>query len=390
MARRAFPGVATIEHRFEAPLDHADPEGERIALFARELRAARAADETRPYLLFFNGGPGHPNQRPASAGIWSDALKEFHVLLLDQRGTGLSTPQNAETLPARGDAAAQAHHLTHFRADNIVRDAELLRTRLELDRWSVLGQSYGGFCVTTYLSLAPDALREAFITGGLPPVGRSAEEVYRKLMPRLLRRQEAYFARYPEDRGRWEKVPQRWLRTVARGVGMAEGFEQLHHLVEYAGVSATVFEELARREATMATHPLYALLHEAVYAEGEATRWAAERVVDEHGGLLLPGEMIFRWMFEDDPGLAPLAEVADLLAEKDDWPALYDAERLRATDVPVFAAVYLDDIYVDADFSLATAELIGARTWVTNEHQHDGLRQGDVLGRLLKMARGEA
>ncbi len=141
----------------------------------------------------------------------------------------------------------------------------------------------------------------------------------------------------------------------------------------------------------MNAFPLYALLHEAIYAEGEATRWAAQRVVEEVGAPELPGEMIFPWMFEDDPALRPLAEVAELLAAKDDWPALYDVDRLRRNEVPVVAAVYLDDVYVDAELSLATADLIrGTRTWVTNELQHDGVREEGTFARLLAMLRGEA
>jgi len=79
------------------------------------------------------------------------------VLLLDQRGTGRSTPATRQTLPARGDATAQAEYLSHFRADSIVRDSELIRRRLlgDNERWSVLGQSFGGFCAVTYLSSHP-------------------------------------------------------------------------------------------------------------------------------------------------------------------------------------------------------------------------------------------
>lgn len=41
-------------------------------------------------------------------------------------------------------------------------------------------------------------------------------------------------------------------------------------------------------------------------------------------------------------------------------------------------------MYVDAGLSLETAAAVGnVRTWVTNEHEHDGLRTGDVLDRLL-------
>src|SRR5687768_10313673 len=171
MQRRvSLPGAILIEHRFDVPLDHADPGGERIEVFVREARSPRYADDERPYLLVLNGGPGFPNYRPTGADGWvGTALDAFHVLLLDQRGTGLSTPANAQTVPARGDARAQADYLAHFRADAIVRDAEVIRERLGIERWSVLGQSYGGFVATTYLSFAPDALREVFVTGGLPP-----------------------------------------------------------------------------------------------------------------------------------------------------------------------------------------------------------------------------
>ncbi|HEX8121109.1 MAG TPA: alpha/beta fold hydrolase [Solirubrobacteraceae bacterium] len=391
MPRRAFPGLVTIEHRIDVPLCHDEPDGDRIWLFAREVRAARAADEERPYLLFLNGGPGMACMRPTGASGWlGEALGEFHVVLLDQRGTGLSTPADAQTLPQRGDAAAQAAYLEHFRADSIVRDAEVVRERLGSGPWSILGQSYGGFCATTYLSSAPEGLREVFVTGGLPPVGRGVDEVYRALIARLVRRQELYFDRYPEDRERWAEVHDRWLRTAARDIGMSSGPEQLHYLIEH-GADSMAFAEHARREASLAAAPLYAVLHEAIYAEHEATRWSAERMVAEHGGLVLPGEMIFPSMFEDDPGLRPLAEVAEILAAKEDWPALYDVDRLRANEVPVVAAVYLDDIYVDATFSVETAELIrGARAWVTNEHQHNGLHAGDVFSRLLAMRRGEA
>jgi hypothetical protein len=61
--------------------------------------------------------------------------------------------------------------------------------------------------------------------------------------------------------------------------------------------------------------------------------------------------------------------------------------------VPVAAAVYYDDIYVDREFSVRTATAIrGLRTWVTSEYEHDGLRvsSGAVLDRLIAMCRGNA
>ena len=81
-----------------------------------------------------------------------------------------------------------------------------------------------------------------------------------------------------------------------------------------------------------------------------------------------------------------------LRAERDDWPPLYDPTRLAANDVPVAAAVYYDDMYVDREFSMQTAQAIrGLRTWVTSEYEHDGLRvsNGTVLNHLIELCRGD-
>ena len=72
---------------------------------------------------------------------------------------------------------AIADYLKFFRADAIVRDAEAIRHELVGDGepWTILGQSYGGFCALTYLSMAPHALAGAIITGGLPSVTYRSE-----------------------------------------------------------------------------------------------------------------------------------------------------------------------------------------------------------------------
>ncbi len=145
------------------------------------------------------------------------------------------------------------------------------------------------------------------------------------------------------------------------------------------------------------------MLHEACYAQGFATsgprsgsgpssrRSTRPGRVDGDAPLLFTGEMIYPWMFEADPVLQPLGEAAELLAERDSWPLLYDPIRLGANEVPVAAAVYFDDMYVTGTISLRTAVSIrGLRPWVTNEYEHDGLRvsRGAVLDRLIEMARG--
>src|SRR6266436_6660524 len=137
-----IPGAILTEREHTVPLCHGAPDGRMLTVFTREVAAPDG--DGRPYLLFLQGGPGFEAARPTSppSGWIKRALADYRVLLLDQRGTGRSTPVGAE-IPG-GSPAAQAEYLTHFRADSIVRDAESIRAALGVERWSVLGQSFGG------------------------------------------------------------------------------------------------------------------------------------------------------------------------------------------------------------------------------------------------------
>jgi len=422
-------GIVLTDHTFEVPLDHADPGGAQIEVFAREVVATeRAADspaDSLPWLIFLQGGPGRPSPRPNGRDGWLDrALREYRVLLLDQRGTGRSTPANRLTLARLGGPQAQARYLAHFRADSIVADAELIRRRLTGGRlWSVLGQSFGGFCTVSYLSLAPEGIAEAFITGGLPGLATTADEVYLATYPLVAAKNQAHYEQYPGDVERVRRVARRLADTdvllpsgasltvaacqsLGLQLGASTGSQLLHYLIEDAFDGDEIGDDFRYRVDALLTcsgGPLYALLHEASYAQGSATRWAAQRVRADFGSfcaetalagtdpVLFTGEMIYPWMFQTDPVLRPLAEAADILAGYDAWPPLYDQDRLSTNEVPVAAAIYYDDMYVPQQFSVRTAAQIrGLKRWVTNEYEHDGLRvsNGAVLDRLIGMVRG--
>ncbi|MGN3954035.1 alpha/beta fold hydrolase [Streptomyces sp. WAC8370] len=425
------PGVVLTDRRFTVPLDHADPTGETIELYAREAVASDKADKNLPWLLYLQGGPGGKANRFVGRPAWfGRALEEYRVLLLDQRGTGASTPANRQTLPLRGGPAEQADYLAHFRADSIVRDCEAIRPQVTGGApWTVLGQSFGGFCTVTYLSLAPEGLDTALITGGLPSLDAHADDVYRAAYPRVERKVAAHYARYPQDVERARRIADHLLthdvvlpngyrltveafQSLGIMLGSGEGSHQLHFLLEDAFVRtpgghelSDAFQEQAQGLLSYAGRPLYALVHEAIYGQdARPTAWSAERVRAEFPRfdaakslagdepLLFTGETIHPWMFDCDPALRPLRETADLLAARTDWTQLYDAARLAANEVPAAAAVYHDDMYVDTAHALTTAPAIrGLRTWVTDEFEHDGVRTGGprVLDRLLALARDE-
>ena len=399
-------GVVSTEHELDVPLDHLSPDGRTITIFARVFSADD--DRDRPYLVFFQGGPGSeaPRPTPPVSGWQERALKDYDLVLLDQRGTGRSTPVGA--LPGMSPQE-QADYLTHHRADAIVRDVEALRQHLGVDRWSVLGQSFGGFCVTCYLSQAPEGLREAYITAGLPPVGRPTEDVYRTTYEILRGRLEQYYARYPDDRDRvrqivrfvesndvrlpsGDRLTARRMRHLGNRLGMSTGADSLHYALERPPDSPGFLHDVADPMG-FTRNPLYAIVHEACYADGCTTAWASERVMPgdfRDDPTLLWGEMLYPWVFEDYGALHPLQEAADLLAQHQ-WPALYDADVLAANEVPGAAAIWVHDMYVPRVFSEETAARIkGLRPWITSEFEHDGLRKdgGRVLGRLIDLAHG--
>jgi pimeloyl-ACP methyl ester carboxylesterase len=426
------PGVVLTDRRLTVPLDHDDPAGETIELYAREVVASDKAEDDLPWLLYLQGGPGFGANRFIGKQAWlGRALEEYRVLLLDQRGTGASTPANRQTLPLRGGPRAQADYLTHFRADSIVRDCEAIRPQLTGGApWTVLGQSFGGFCTVNYLSTAPEGLRAALITGGLPSLDAHADDVYRAAYPRIERKVAAHYARYPQDVERARRIAEYLLQhepvlnggykltveafpSLGRLLGSGEGSHRLHFLLENAFVRtpqgfalSDAFQEEAQSLLSYASHPLYALVHESIYGQDDrSTAWSAERVRAEFpqfdaakaltgaGPVLFTGESVHPWMFDTDPALRPLREAADLLAERTDWGPLYDRVRLAANEVPVAAAVYHDDMYVDTGHALETAHAIrGLRTWVTDEFEHDGVRAGGprVLDRLIALTRDEA
>jgi pimeloyl-ACP methyl ester carboxylesterase len=403
-----IPGAVVTEREHAVPLDHANPAAGTIGVFTREVALPDRLD--RPYLVFLQGGPGFEATRPTSppSGWMRRALAEYRVLLLDQRGTGRSTPVGP--LIPGGTPEDQARYLAHFRADAIVRDCEAIREELGSPPWTVLGQSFGGFTTLTYLSFAPDGLREALITGGLTPVGRSVDDIYGATYSQVLAANRRYFDRYPDDRARVQQIHERLdaedvrlpggdrltsrrFRQLGMWLGDSAGFEQLHHVLELPFGSPAFLHDVAGA-VKWERNPLYATLHESSYADGVATRWSADRLLPDEvvTTRAFTAEHVYPWMWEDYSGLLGHREAAAILAEHP-WPALYDADRLRRNEVPVAATIYTNDVYVERAFAVETAALVAnLRAWETNEYEHNGLRaDGErIVGRLIDMVKGRA
>ncbi|XP_020399214.1 uncharacterized protein [Zea mays] len=403
----AVPGLSLRDHRFAVPLDHSSPErGDTITVFAREVVAAGKEYISLPYLLYLQGGPGFESPRPTEAGGWlKKACEDHRVVLLDQRGTGLSTPLTPSSLSQIKSPA---------------------------------NQSYGGFCAVTYLSFAPEGLKSVLLTGGLPPLGEpcTADTVYRACFKQVQQQNEKYYKRYPQDiqvvhevirylsesEGGGVLLPSggrltpKMLQCLGlSGLGFGGGFERLHYLLErvwdpvlVAGAKKRIsyyFLKEFEMWLDFDQNPLYALLHESIYCEGSSSKWSAEKIHGEYGSLFDPikateegravyftGEMVFPCMFDDIPALRDLKEAACLLAEKEDWPPLYDVSVLNNNKVPVAAAVYYEDMFVNFNIAKETAsQIAGIRLWVTNEYMHSGIRDGGshVFEYLMALLNGK-
>ncbi|KAK6140802.1 hypothetical protein DH2020_025456 [Rehmannia glutinosa] len=387
-----------------------------------------------PFLLYLQGGPA-------------------------QRGTGLSTPLTSSSMSQFNSAEELADYLKHFRADSIVNDAEFIRKRLVRfqaldsvgtgckDSFSDVNvfmfghtmvvtlvslQSYGGFCAVTYLSFAPQGLKQVLLTGGIPPIGSgcTADAVYRACFEQVMHQNGKYYRRFPQDieivhevvkylaeaEGGGVPLPSGGILTP-RGLqllglsalGSSTGFERLHYMFERAwdpilvpGAPkriSYVFLNAYERWLDFDTNPLYALMHESIYCQGASSSWSAHRIraenenqfdaikaVNEGRPVLFTGEMIFPWLFDEIHALRPFKDAAHLLAEKNDWPPLYDVTSLRNNKF------YYEDVYVNFKLVMETASKIaGIRLWITNEYMHSGLRDaGDqVLDHLLGMLNGK-
>jgi proline iminopeptidase len=180
---------------------------------------------------------------------------------------------------------------------------------------------------------------------------------------------------------------------------MKPGYERMHWLIDEAfdgdELSDTFLAQVLAR-SSYADGPLFAALQESIYGSGDgATGWAAEaerarhpEFAEEARPLLFTGEMMYPWMFEEIRVLRPFRAAVEALASRSQWSPLYDLDRLAANDVPVAAAVYFDDMYVDSGLQLDTAARVGnLQAWVTNEYEHDGLSAERVFNRLTELVR---
>jgi len=102
--------------------------------------------------LVLHGGPG------SGCGAWQRRLfdpRRYRVVLYDQRNCGRSTPHASEP-----DV-----DLSTNTTDRLVADIEALRAHLDIERWTVLGGSWGSALALTYAERHPARVCELVLFG---------------------------------------------------------------------------------------------------------------------------------------------------------------------------------------------------------------------------------
>ncbi|TID31195.1 hypothetical protein CANINC_000243 [Pichia inconspicua] len=384
--------VEVIE--FEVPLDYSNTT-EKINVVIKVVNKIK--NKTNKFILYLQGGPGFASPFPTSSsdpGYINPLLdRGYTVILLDQRGTGLSTVIDTDVLISKGNVNAQFEYLKNFRADSIVLDCECIRKELEIEKWYLLGQSFGGFVSISYASFFPDSLEAIFLTGGLPPIAiNDVTEVYTQTFKRTKEREDAYYAKFPQDEERIEFIlnqneiiPAQFNR-LGMTLGASGGSVNLHGLVlamftdfKLLGRLSTKVKRDYENYLGFEQNILYALFQEAIYINGPGIKsdWAAEKLITSG----FTGEIVDSQMFDTYSKLRPLKGLAHHIHQYENWSIIYNIENLKTITwdrLPIIAQVYLDDQYVDYELGRRNYELFSHKQIVTNQLFHNGLRSDSV------------
>ncbi len=110
----------------------------------------RSIGEGEP-LLIIGGGPGDVSDRYLSL---CELLSENNrCILVDQRGTGKSSPE--------------VYDSTTISIPLTLEDFEAIRKKLKLNKWNVLGFSYGGYLASLYAHFNPSSVSSLVLLGSM-------------------------------------------------------------------------------------------------------------------------------------------------------------------------------------------------------------------------------
>jgi pimeloyl-ACP methyl ester carboxylesterase len=169
---------------YSVPENRDAPEGRRIELAIAMIPAEGDAAPDPVFMLA--GGPGQSarDSYPSVRAAFAHILKQRHVILLDQRGTGgsnlLNCPQSdapdtddspeAAVASARkcADELSKQADLRFYTTTDAIQDLEDVRAALGAEQVDLVGISYGTRVAQQYMKRHPDRVRAAILDGVAP------------------------------------------------------------------------------------------------------------------------------------------------------------------------------------------------------------------------------
>jgi pimeloyl-ACP methyl ester carboxylesterase len=183
-----LPNLSTLAQcgEIEVPEDRSKPDGRKIRIFAAVLPANTLTPKEDP-LLILAGGPG---QAASTLAPFVSRLNEVRrtrdVVLIDQRGTGRSSPLDCAAFKPKDDDVLETNPVpraqrcaTELRAQGVdaaqytttafIADLEAMRDALGYSKWNLWGGSYGTRVAQEYLRRHPERVRTLTLDSVAPP-----------------------------------------------------------------------------------------------------------------------------------------------------------------------------------------------------------------------------
>jgi len=239
----------------QRPLDPAHPQGTQIDVHVAVLPAL-ARNKQPDAVYFFAGGPGQSAidlAGPASQ-LLARLSTQRDIVLIDQRGTGLSAPLRCDDEPGLQPLAEQADlqqqvrslrecqrslsrlphgDLRFYTTTLAMADADAVRVALGHERIDLVGGSYGTRAALEYLRQFPQHVRRVVLDGVAPPdmvLPASFSGDNQRALDAVFQgceQEPACAQRHPRLRQRWHDLlaqPAREVMALHPGSGREERF----------------------------------------------------------------------------------------------------------------------------------------------------------------------
>lgn len=130
-------------------------------------------------LIAVNGGPGLTHAYMVQNDLWERVARQRLVVFYDQRGTGASRlPQASSQSPRDNPSMAIPQDMNAQ-----VADLEAVRQTLKLDKFALLGDSYGGLVAMAYASAYPQHVAKLILSDSPGPSWKSIVHLLPEVFP---------------------------------------------------------------------------------------------------------------------------------------------------------------------------------------------------------------